>query len=86
MKVIGHDDEVVEPEFPSRDVRTKQIDSQCGIPVRLQQYAPLAGLGSGEEGARGTQELFGAGITSGRAIRRAKARLKPNSFRSVRHG
>jgi hypothetical protein len=49
------------------------------------EFPPSAGLGSGEERAHGTQDVFGAGITSaGPAIRRgfrqAKAQFFPISF------
>jgi hypothetical protein len=63
VQVIGHDHEVMEPEFPGRYVRTQHVDHQRGVAFRLQQGKSLAGLRSGEERTCRTRYLIRAGIS-----------------------
>jgi hypothetical protein len=77
MQMIRHDNKVVQPKLLGRDVRTKHIDHQSGIPFGLQQGPALAGPGGGEERARGTPGVLGLGITRGS---RHSQGLKPDSF------
>src|ERR1039457_1084214 len=86
MQMVWHYDKVVEPEFPGRYVGAKHVDHQRGIPFRLQQGAPLAGLGGGEERTGRTQGVVRKSITSGSrhhqglkpsTSRMGSARLKP---------
>ena len=75
--MVGHDHEVMQPEFPRCDIGTQHVDHQCGIAFRLQQRAPLAGLCGGEKRTRRTHNPVRAGVACRSCHHQG---LKPDSF------